>query len=130
MTRDTCGTTEASSMHPACMPLGCQSFDAASRRSSMAPTTTRTRSSIISPSIWLCGCRVEASHRERFFLHFFAQRTMELLHLREIPLEGCHRIGHVEVVDRQLVASTLIAGERDLRACGCCLREEFRIDQC
>src|SRR6266542_3575969 len=130
MTKDTCGTTEASSMRQACMPWGCRSFDDASRRSSMAPPTTRARSSITLPNIWLRRHRDEASHRERFFLHFFAQCTMELLNLREIPLEGRHRIGHLEVVDRQLVASTLIAGERDLRACGCCLREEFRIDQC
>ena len=73
--------------------------------------------------------RTKSSHLERFFLHFLAQRTMELLNLREVPLEGRHRIGHFEVVARQLVASTLIAGERDLRACGCRLREEFRVDE-
>ena len=54
---------------------------------------------------------------------------MELLNLREVPLEGRDRIGHFEVGDRQLVASALIAGERDLRACGCRLREEFCVDE-
>jgi len=53
---------------------------------------------------------------------------MELLNLRKIPLEGRHRIGRFEVLDRQRVASTLIAGEGDLRACGCRLREEFGVD--
>ena len=54
---------------------------------------------------------------------------MELLNLREVPLEGCDGIGHFEVSDRQLVASTLIAGERGLRACGRRLREQFRVDE-
>ena len=86
-------------------------------------------SSITLPTIWLRQRRFEVSHLERFFLHFIAQRTMELLNLWEVPLEGRDRIGHFEVSDRQLVASTLIAGERGLRACGCRLREEFRVDE-
>jgi len=55
---------------------------------------------------------------------------MELLNLGQVPLEGRDGIGHFEVLRRQRVASTLIAGERGLRACGCRLREEFRVDEC
>ena len=54
---------------------------------------------------------------------------MELLNLWEVPFEGCDGIGHFKVSDRQLVASTLIAGERGLRAGGHRLREQFRVDE-
>src|SRR4030095_9598037 len=129
MTKDTCTTTEASSMRQACMPLDCRSFDAASRLSSMVPTTTRVSSSITWPAIWLRHRRFEVSHRERFFLHFIAQCTMQLLNLREIPCEGRYGIGRFEVVYSQRVASTLIVGERGLRACDRRSREELRVDE-
>ncbi len=54
---------------------------------------------------------------------------MELLNLWQVPFEGCDGIGHFKVSDRQLVASTLIAGERGLRAGGRRLREQFRVDE-
>ena len=54
---------------------------------------------------------------------------MELLNLWQVPFEGGDRIGHFKVGDRQLVASTLIAGERGLRAGGRRLREQFRVDE-
>ena len=54
---------------------------------------------------------------------------MELLNLWQIPFEGCDGIGHFKVSERQPVASTLIAGERGLRAGGGCLREQVRVDE-
>src|SRR4029450_6606741 len=54
---------------------------------------------------------------------------MELLNLWKVPFEGCDGIGRFKVSDRQLVASTLIAGERGLRAGGSRLREQFRVDE-
>src|SRR4030095_8292400 len=54
---------------------------------------------------------------------------MELLNLWQVPFEGCDGIGHFKMCDRQLVASTLIAGERGLRAGGRRLREQFRVDE-
>ena len=46
MTKDTCGTTEASLMRQVCMRLGCRSFDDGSRRSSVVLKTMRVSSSI------------------------------------------------------------------------------------
>src|SRR5262245_7369471 len=129
MRKDTCGTREASSTRQASTLLGCLSFDDESRRSFMALRTTRVRSSITLPGIWLRQRRDEASHCERFFLHFLAQCAMELLNLWQIPLERRHRIGHFEVGDGQLVASALIVGKCDLRACGCRVGEELRVDE-
>jgi len=54
---------------------------------------------------------------------------MELLNLWQVPFEGCDGVGHFKVCNRQLVAGTLIAGERGLRAGGRRLREQFRVDQ-
>src|SRR5262245_21485088 len=54
---------------------------------------------------------------------------MELLNLWQVPFEGGDGIGHLKVRDRQLVARTLIAGERRLRAGGRRLREQFRVDE-
>ena len=50
---------------------------------------------------------------------------MELLKPWQVPLEGCHRIGHFEVAS----ASRARPGERALRACSHRLREGFRIDE-
>ena len=52
---------------------------------------------------------------------------MQLLNPREVPLEGRYGIGRFEVVDSQRVASTLIAGERGLRACDRRSCEEFLV---
>ena len=54
---------------------------------------------------------------------------MELLHPREVPLEGRDRIGRFEVVASERVASTLIAGESGLRACDHRVCEELRVDE-
>src|SRR5678816_3950002 len=54
---------------------------------------------------------------------------MELLNPWQVPFEGCDGIGHFKVCNRQLVASTLIACERSLRAGGRRLREQFGVDE-
>src|SRR5215212_5233450 len=107
MRKDTCGTTAASSIRQACTRWGCPSCDGASRRSSMAPKTMRVNWSSTWPAIWLRERR-KARHRERLLLHLIAKREMQLLNLRQIPLKGRDRIGHFEVLYRQVVAATLI----------------------
>ena len=86
-------------MRQVCMPLDCRFFDAASRRSSMVPKTTRVISSITLPDIWLRQRRLEVSDRQRFLLHFIAQCTMELLNLWEVPLAS------VDTQNRPLIDS-------------------------
>src|SRR4051812_18987483 len=85
-------------------------------------------SSNTSPAIWLRERR-KTSHRERFLLHFVAERAMELLDFGKVPLEGCDGVRYVEVAHRKIVAGTLVSGERRLRAGEHRLREELSVDQ-
>jgi hypothetical protein len=53
---------------------------------------------------------VKLVHFNGLFLHFVAEGTMKALDLREVPVEGRDRVGHLEQARRPSVASPLVVG--------------------
>ena len=54
---------------------------------------------------------------------------MKALDLREVPVEGRDRVGHVEQARRPSVASPLVVGQRALGPLSGRPREEFGVDE-
>ena len=54
---------------------------------------------------------------------------MKALDLREVPVEGRDRVGHVEQARRPRVASPLIVGQRALGPLNGRAREEFSVEE-